>query len=113
MSEERLKGSWAIVLVRKYMPLECTPELLKTSKIYFGKNGYTFNRQLICDDHEWFHRNCGNCTTETEIYTDENCFQHAIDMAQMKCSLYDDAWVVDTETLQIVAAFRMNIEKLV
>jgi hypothetical protein len=42
-----MKGTWDIVLVRKYHALECTPELLETSRLHFSKQGYNFKRELI------------------------------------------------------------------
>ena len=108
-----MKGTWAIVLVRKYMALECTSKLLKTSRTYIGKNGYSFEQEFICEDHVDFSLSCKDCVTKTVTYTDEDMFNRAVDMAQMQCSLRDDTWVVDSDTLQIVAAFRMSIEKFV
>lgn len=108
-----MKGTWAVVLVRKHRALECTPELLETARIYNGKRGYSFEQEFICEDHVDFSLSCKDCVTKTVTYTDEDMLNHAVDMAQMKCSLYDDAWVVDSDTLQIVAAFRMSIEKIV
>ena len=108
-----MKGTWAIVLVRKYRALECTPELLETSHTHFGKNGHSFRQETPCEEHEEYDYWCKHCVEKTVTYTDEDMFNRAVDMAQMQCSLRDDAWVVDSETLKIVAAFRLSIEKFV
>ena len=109
-----MKGTWAIVLVRKYRPwLECTPELLETSRTHVAKNGYSFERECACIDHEDFNYSCSECKVVTTTYTDEDLLDSALGLAEMQCSLRDDAWVVDSDTLQIVAAFRMSIEKVV
>ena len=112
--------SWAVVKVRKGTPIEsvCTPEQLDSARTVYGKSGYSFKRNVPCEDHrdDWLDRfdyDCPECAIETITYTAESRRESAIAAAESGCDRMTDCWCVDGDTGEIIAAFRMTIERIV
>ncbi len=93
--------SWSIVKVnRGTNPCECSREQINASKLHLSSKGYTYSKY---DDY-------GNY--EDFVVTSEDCFESAVKMAYNTCDMYSDSWLVNSETLEIVRAFRMSIERM-
>lgn len=114
------KNAWSIVKVRRGTPIEgvCTPDQLDTARQHHGKTGYSFTTENPCDEHssEWIAclpTGCPDCKVEITTYTDADMKKHAIEAAERGCDRNTDCWCVDGDTGEIIAAFRVNIERLV
>lgn len=105
-------NDWIIVSVRKGTPLEATESILKSSRIRFGKRGYTFSRYHACDYHVDYMPWCDECEEEKVTYTDEDRYNSALDSARKNATLHSDSWLIDGETNTIVAAFRLTLESI-
>lgn len=112
-------NSWAVLAVPKGTPLECTDALLNLRcRQYHGKRARSFTREEACDEHDCgyfdnFNYSCPDCKVVTVSYTAEHLLESAIDSAERLCTRHDDGWCVDGDTLEVVACFRMTIERLV
>lgn len=106
------KNQWIVLCVRKGTALKCSKEHLENARHYFTKNGYSYTVDTVCEDHEERSYSCSRCGERVITYTEEDQLQHAIAFARNVCTLYYDGWMVDGDTLEIVAAFNMNIQRI-
>ena len=95
---------YAILVVPNDTSFVCSLALYRSAKVSFAKYGYSFKIYDETTD-----------TEETITYTDQDCRDHALNFAQHHAITYHKhtIWCVDGETLEIIAAFRVEIKQLI
>jgi len=109
-----LPGSRARVYVPRCTPIPsvCPPDIAASAQSGIGKHAYTFNRQVPCAEHLDFEADCPACTLDPITYTEEDLWEQALRSGSLGCTRTHDTWIVDGDTMEIVAAFRMTIERI-